>query len=92
MQAFRPSRRNRFSLRRELFRITLDQGSNETWRQVLEAHKVPDLWKVEEFRRYCRPFAPEGMPQPGIVIPLSTTVTSGRRPVSCSRRPKDSTK
>jgi len=68
---------NRFSLRRELFRITMDQGSNETWQRALEAHRVDDLWQVPEFRRYCRPFAPEGVPQPGIVIPFSTTVTSG---------------
>ncbi len=68
---------NRFSLRRELFRITMDEPSNDTWRQVLEIHRVEDLWDVPEFRRYCRPFAGEGMPQPGIVIPFSTTVTSG---------------
>jgi ELWxxDGT repeat protein/predicted outer membrane repeat protein len=68
---------NRFSLRRELFRIKTDEGSNDTWRQVLEAHRMDDLWDVPEFRRYCRPFAPEGIPQPGVVIPFSTTVTSG---------------
>ena len=68
---------NRFSLREELFRIRMDQGSNITWKQVLEQHRVADLWDIPEFRRYCRPFAPEGIPQPGIVIPFSTTVTSG---------------
>ncbi|KGM38920.1 hypothetical protein JY97_13805 [Alkalispirochaeta odontotermitis] len=68
---------NRFSLRRELFRVRMDEGSDNTWRQVLEEHRVADLWEVPEFRRYCRPFAPEGIPQPGIVIPFSTTVTAG---------------
>ena len=68
---------NRFSLRQELFRVRMDQGSNDTWRQVLAAHRVDDLWDVPEFRRYCRPFASEGVPEPGIVIPFSTTVTSG---------------
>ena len=44
---------------------------------MLESHKVPDLWAVPEYRRYCRPFAEAGIPEPGIVIPFSTTVTSG---------------
>jgi hypothetical protein len=68
---------NRFSLRRELFRIKTDEGSNDTWRQVLDAHRVDDLWDVPAFRRYCRPFGPEGIPEPGIVIPFTTTVTKG---------------
>jgi len=68
---------NRFSMRREFFRIMMDEGSTDTWRQVLDAHRVDDLWDIPEFRRHCRPFADEGMPQPGIVIPFSTTVTSG---------------
>jgi predicted outer membrane repeat protein len=68
---------NRFSLRRELFRIKMDAGSNHNWQQMLEGHRVDDLWDIPEFRRYCRPFAPEGVPQPGIVIPFPTTVTSG---------------
>jgi hypothetical protein len=59
-----------------LFRIKLDEGSGETWRQALEARRVDDLWDVPEFKRYCRPFAAEGIPEPGIVIPFSTTVTS----------------
>jgi hypothetical protein len=67
---------NRFSLRQELFRILMDEGSNDTWQQVLEACRVDDLWEVPEFRRHCRPFAQEGMAEPGIVIPFSTSVTS----------------
>ena len=38
---------------------------------------VSDLWQVPEFRRYCKPFAPESDgPQPGLVIPFESTVTS----------------
>ncbi len=69
---------NRFSLRREFFRIPDDENSDEAWREVLRQHRVDDLWTVKDFRRFCRPFAPENAgPQPGLVIPLSTTVTFG---------------
>jgi hypothetical protein len=68
---------NRFSLRRELFRIRFDDGSNEGWRNTLVKNRVDDLWEVPEFRRYCRPFAQPGIPQPGLVIPFRTTVNSG---------------
>jgi hypothetical protein len=68
---------NRFSLRQELFRIRMDSGSNENWRNTLTKYSVPDLWNVPEFRHYCRPFADEGIPEPGIVIPFDTTVTAG---------------
>jgi Concanavalin A-like lectin/glucanases superfamily/Pentaxin family len=66
----------RFSLRKELFR----QGNNsgEAWRDQLRKNIVPNLWDVPEFRRYCRPFAPESAgPQPGLVIRFPTTVTFG---------------
>lgn len=68
-----------FSLRTELFRIKADAVSNADWRSVLKDHKVDDLWKIPEFKRYCRPFAPESAgPQPGIVIKFPTTVTYGK--------------
>lgn len=67
---------NRFSLRRELFRV-LDT-SNAQWRAVLAEHRVPDLWKVDAFRRFARPPGSESDgPLPGIVIPIPTTVTFG---------------
>jgi hypothetical protein len=67
---------NRFSLRRELFRIR--DESDEAWRQTLERAYVPDLWDIPEFRRYARPFAPESLgPQPGLVLRFPTTVTFG---------------
>jgi len=68
-----------FSLRSELFRIKADAASNADWREVLKDHMVDDLWKIPEFRRYCRPFAPESAgAQPGIVIRFPTTVTYGK--------------
>jgi hypothetical protein len=69
---------NRFSLRREAFRL-LDE-SDEEWRGKLgNEWRVADLWQVPEFRRFCRPFAPESAgPQPGLVIPFETTVTFGQ--------------
>lgn len=66
----------RFSLRRERFRQR--DTSDEQWRAVLKQSVVPDLWQIPEFRRYCRPFAPESAgPQPGLVIRFPTTVTFG---------------
>ncbi len=68
---------NRFSLRSELLRLR--DTSDGLWRDQLARYRVPDLWAVPEFRRYCRPFAPEeGGAQPGLVIPFSTTITFGR--------------
>ena len=67
---------NRFSLRRELFRIRDD--SDEAWRKALADSRVDDLWQIPEFRRYARPFAPESMgPQPGLVFRFPTTVNFG---------------
>jgi subtilisin-like proprotein convertase family protein len=66
----------RFSLRKELFRIRDD--SDAQWRKLLADAVVPNLWQVPEFRRYCRPFAPEPAgPQPGLVLRFPTTVTFG---------------
>jgi len=64
---------NRFSLRNELFRSVTD----DTWREVLRQHKVDDLLSVREFRRYCRMFQPQQPVEPGIVIPIPTTVNFG---------------
>ena len=68
---------NRFSLRREAFRLLDD--SDVEWEDKLENEfRVDDLWQVPEFRRFCKPFAPESAgPQPGLVIPFETTVTFG---------------
>lgn len=67
---------SRFSLRKELFRIKND--SDAQWRAILRQSIVPNLWDVPEFRRHCRPFAPESAgPQPGLVIRFPTTITFG---------------
>lgn len=68
---------NRFSLRREAFRLLED--SDTEWEDKLENEfRVDDLWQIPEFRRFCKPFAPESAgPQPGLVIPFETTVTFG---------------
>lgn len=69
---------NRFSLRRELFRIPDGEEGDAAWRAKLKSFRVDDLWRVPEFRRYARPFAPESAgPQPGLVIEFSTTVNFG---------------
>jgi hypothetical protein len=66
----------RFSLRNELFRLR--DSSSEDWKSRLTATRVPNLWDIPEFRRYCRSFAPESAgPQPGMVIRFPSTVTSG---------------
>jgi len=66
----------RFSLRNELFRMR--DSSDAAWQAELKKNVVPDLWQIPEFRRYCRPFAPESAgPQPGLVIRFPTTVTFG---------------
>ncbi|MCI5223256.1 MAG: hypothetical protein D3924_11420, partial [Candidatus Electrothrix sp. AR4] len=69
---------NRFSLRTERFRLHAESTSLDTWKNTLSEYRVDDLWDVPEFKRYCRPFAPEYIgAQPGLVIPFSTTVTWG---------------
>ncbi|MBA4373002.1 MAG: hypothetical protein C0402_09065 [Thermodesulfovibrio sp.] len=66
---------NRFSLRNELFRAVDDA----TWQGWLNSFYVPDLRAVAEFKRYARPFAPDSAgPQPGLVIPFSSTITYGK--------------
>jgi|GEM_PF-991227 len=68
---------DRFSLRKELFRIR--ESNDKAWREELERHRVADLWSVPEFRKFCRPFAPQGAgAQPGLVLPFSTRVVFGK--------------
>jgi probable HAF family extracellular repeat protein len=72
----------RFSLRTEALRI-LPQGTNDTsnqlWRDALRQARVSNLWDIVEFRRSCRPFAPEqDGRQPGIVLRFSTVVAAGQ--------------
>lgn len=69
---------NRFSLRRELFRIPDGPEGDALWRRKLEESRVDDLWTVPEFRQYARPFAPQSAgPQPALVLEFTTNVTFG---------------
>jgi len=69
---------NRFSLREELFRIPPGPEGDAEWRAKLSELRVDDLWSVQEFQRYARPFAPQSAgPQPGLVIEFPTDVTFG---------------
>jgi len=82
---------NRFSLRRELYRIPDGAVGDDEWRVKLASLRVPDLWRVPEFRRYARPFAPESAgPQPGLVIEFSTNVTFGLNFFGWDLGPQDS--
>jgi probable HAF family extracellular repeat protein len=66
----------RFSLRKEAYGIRDDDDA--AWRGELKKWRVDDLWTVPEFRRFCRPFAPESLgPQPGLVLHFSTTISFG---------------
>jgi hypothetical protein len=69
----------RFSVRRELFRLqAAGAEADQLWRAKLKAGRVADLWKLPEFRRFCRPMAPEALgAQPGLVLRFPTTVTFG---------------
>ena len=70
---------NRFSLRKELFRILEDPSSDDDWRDALRAGRVSDLWSLSDYRYFCRPFAEQDPdnPEPAIVIRFDTNVTSG---------------
>ena len=71
---------NRFSLRRECFRIPMGTDGDEDWRAKLSstAIKKDDIWSVADVARFCVPPAEyDGRPQPGFVIPFTTTVTEG---------------
>jgi len=70
---------SRFSLRTEFLRIKTNTTSDITWRNALEKYRVADLWSIPEFRRFCRPFAPEDAgPQPGLVIPFQSYIQYGQ--------------
>jgi hypothetical protein len=83
---------NRFSLRRELFRIPDGPEGDEQWRRRLEGARVSDLWAVPEFRRYARPFAAQSAgPQPGLVLEFTTNISFGLNFFGWDLGPGDST-
>ncbi|QKK02869.1 MAG: hypothetical protein HND55_09570 [Pseudomonadota bacterium] len=83
---------NRFSLRRELFRIEDGPEGDEVWRQVLENARVDNLWALPEFRRFARPPQPESAgPLPALVFRFPTTVSFGLNFFHWPLGPGDST-
>jgi hypothetical protein len=67
-----------FSLRTELWRISLATNGNPVWAQALESCRVPDLRQLPEFRRYCRPFSDTTAAEPGLVIAFPSAVIAGK--------------
>ena len=66
---------NRFSLRDELFRLRDD--SDAKWRQELMRYYMSDIYANDDVDRLAkRPYGDSG-PQPGLVIPIPTTITEG---------------
>jgi hypothetical protein len=89
---------NRFSLRRELFRIPdIDDADyspedDRRWAERLAMSRVLDLNDIPEFRRLARPFAPIGScPQPGLVFEFYSNVSSGRNFFGLELEARDST-
>ncbi len=69
----------RFSLRRELFRISsADAGSNKTWQDALALCYTNDLGQVDAYRRYCVPYGAGTNAGPGLVIPFHGEITAGQ--------------
>lgn len=64
----------RFSLRHELFRI--GRTDDKLWREKLWSYVVPNLLDLPEYQRYAQPILGFAGPQPGIVIPFGTSVTT----------------
>jgi hypothetical protein len=69
---------SRFSLRTELWRIARSTNSDSTWMLALDNCKVPNLYEVPEFIRYCRPYNDNTNIEPALVIPFSTFVVAGK--------------
>jgi hypothetical protein len=66
---------NRFSLRHELFRLRDD--SDAKWRQELMRYYTPDIYNNDDVARLAkRPYGDTGS-QPGLVIPIGSTITEG---------------
>jgi hypothetical protein len=73
-----------FSLRQELFRIQDDLDPDNTsdddaWKQTLEQHIVSNVLNDSDVATQCRNIRkPDGSAVPGIIIPFSTTIESGK--------------
>jgi len=71
-----------FSLRQELFRIQDDPditSDDDAWKQTLEQHIVSNVLGDADVASQCRNIRkPDGSAVPGIIIPFSTTIESGK--------------
>ncbi|MEE2729363.1 MAG: hypothetical protein VYA55_01020 [Pseudomonadota bacterium] len=69
-----------FSLRSEAFRIAASDAGTAKWQQLLVDNWVPNLWDVEEFRRYAVPpgVSPDDGPIQGVVLRFGTTIQAGK--------------
>ena len=71
-----------FSLRQELFRIQNDPtitSDNAAWQQTLEQHIVSNVLNDADVASQCLNIKkPDGSAVPGIIIPFSTTIESGK--------------
>ena len=76
---------NRFSLRRELYRIlpTVDPQTAESaigdqlWTDVVRRHRVDNILDVPDFERFARPFFPQQAQEPGFVFSFGSTINFG---------------
>jgi hypothetical protein len=71
-----------FSLRQERFRIQDDpeiSSDDDAWKQTLEQHTVSNVLNDADVATHCRNIRkPDGSAVPGIIIPFSTTIESGK--------------
>jgi len=69
----------RISLRTELLRIPLSSAGDANWRNALNTlYRVPNLYDLPEYRRYCKPFSTATNREPALVIPFSTAILAGQ--------------
>jgi hypothetical protein len=67
----------RFSLRKELFRISPAAASDTAWADALSACRVDDLNAVDAYRRYCVPYGGASTnAEPGLVIPFAGSIVA----------------
>jgi hypothetical protein len=62
-----------FSLRSQLFRISSDAAGNPNWREALKRYQVNNILDLPDFRRHCL-FSPTQPEEPGLIIPIATTI------------------
>lgn len=67
-----------FSLRGENFRIRSGEAGQANWRQLLERHWVADIRSDPDVRRHALESGSAGVAEPGLIIPFSTLIESGR--------------